>query len=142
KDVAPRLSATALAVAPALVPTGAQVGVPLTPVSPLALPVAVPDPAPVAPPAPPPAPLFKDGTYSGWGSSRHGDIQATVVVEAGKIVSATITSCYTRSPCSRIAALPPEVVERQSAEVDYVSRATDSTYAFYYAILEAISKAK
>jgi uncharacterized protein with FMN-binding domain len=34
------------------------------------------------------------------------------------------------------------VVKRQSADVDYVSGATQSTDAFYYAIVEALSKAK
>jgi len=38
--------------------------------------------------------------------------------------------------------LPPQVVTRQSAEVDYVSGATQSSNAFYYAIVEALSKAK
>jgi uncharacterized protein with FMN-binding domain len=34
------------------------------------------------------------------------------------------------------------VVARQSAEVDYVSGATQSTNAFYYAVVEALSRAK
>jgi uncharacterized protein with FMN-binding domain len=38
--------------------------------------------------------------------------------------------------------LPPEVAQRQSPEVDYVSRATQSTNAFYYAVVEALGKAK
>jgi len=86
--------------------------------------------------------VLKDGTYSGWGTSRHGDIQAAVEIRAGRIVSAYITQCLTRYSCSRIAAIIPQVVERQSAEVDYVSGATQSTDAFYYAIVEALAKAK
>ncbi|HLZ10705.1 MAG TPA: hypothetical protein VKT80_19115, partial [Chloroflexota bacterium] len=35
--------------------------------------------------------LFRDGTYVGQGFSRHGGIEATVVVSGGKIVSADIT---------------------------------------------------
>jgi len=118
---------------PAVPTTTAPVVIPVPPVE---VPV-VPVPAPA-----PPRSLYKDGSFFGWGTSRHGDIQATVVIEGGKITAATITGCYTRYPCSRIAVLPPQVVERQSAEVDYVSRATDSTYAFYYAVLEALAKAK
>lgn len=38
--------------------------------------------------------------------------------------------------------LPPQVVSRQSAEVDFVSGATQSTNAFYYAVLDALAKAK
>jgi uncharacterized protein with FMN-binding domain len=105
---------------------------------------ASPAPAPAAPPAPAPtvAVPYKDGTYAGWGTSRHGDIQATVVIENGRIASASISQCYTRYPCSWIAALPPQVAQRQSPEVDYVSGATQSTNAFYYAVIEALSKAK
>ncbi len=108
-------------------------------------PVPVADPAPVVPAAPPPAPAppkYKDGTYLGWGTSRHGDIQAAVVIEDGRIVSATIAQCLTRYSCSVIAKLPPQVAERQSPETDYVSGATQSTNAFYYAVVDALSKAK
>jgi uncharacterized protein with FMN-binding domain len=112
--------------------------------------------APVASPiqAPSPAPVdsakavsdslkpMKDGTYKGWGTSRHGDIEAAVEIKAGRIVNAYITQCLTRYSCDRIAIIIPQVVARQSAEVDFVSGATQSTNAFYYAILEALSKAK
>lgn len=103
-------------------------------------PAAVPAPPPSA--ADPPKPHFKDGTYFGWGTSRHGDIQAQVVIESGRIASATIAQCLTRYSCSVIAKLPPQVAERQSPETDYVSGATQSTNAFYYAVVEALSKAK
>jgi uncharacterized protein with FMN-binding domain len=86
--------------------------------------------------------LYKDGTYSGTGTSRHGNISASVVVQGGKIVSAAITQCGTRYPCSDIAALPGEVVSRQSATVDYVSGATDSSQAYRGAIQNALAKAK
>lgn len=85
---------------------------------------------------------WEDGTYTGWGTSRHGDIQATVTIEAGRITSARISRCLTRYSCSWIAALPPQVVDRQSPETDYVSGATQSTNAFYYAVVEALGKAK
>jgi uncharacterized protein with FMN-binding domain len=86
--------------------------------------------------------LYKDGTYSGTGTSRHGNISASVVVQGGKIVSAAITQCGTRYPCSDIAALPGEVVARQSATVDAVSGATDSSQAYRGAIQNALAKAK
>ena len=97
-------------------------------------------PVPVVPEAP--KSQYKDGTYFGWGTSRHGDIQAQVVIENGRIASATIAQCLTRYSCSVIAKLPPQVAERQSPETDYVSGATQSTNAFYYAVVEALSKAK
>lgn len=109
------------------------------------LPAAVIQQVPATPPpaAPePPKPHYKDGTYFGWGTSRHGDIQAQVVIEGGRIASATIAQCLTRYSCSVIAMLPPQVAERQSPETDYVSGATQSADAFYDAVVEALSKAK
>ncbi len=94
------------------------------------------------PPAAPAAPKYKDGSYTGWGTSRHGDIQAEVIIENGRIVSANIAQCLTRYSCNVIGRLPPEVPQRQSAEVDYVSGATQSTNAYYYAVTEALGKAK
>lgn len=104
--------------------------------------VTPPEPKEPSEPATAKPPRWKDGTYLGWGTSRHGDIQAQVVIEDGRIASATIAQCLTRYSCSVIAKLPPQVAERQSPEVDYVSGATQSTDAFYYAVVEALSKAK
>jgi uncharacterized protein with FMN-binding domain len=101
-----------------------------------------PAPEPPAAPAAPSAAKYKDGTFTGWGTSRHGDIEAQVVIEGGRITSATISQCWTRYPCSYIAPLPPQVVQRQSPEIDFVSRATDSTNAFYYGLVQALAKAK
>jgi uncharacterized protein with FMN-binding domain len=84
---------------------------------------------------------YKDGTFMGWGRCRHGSIQASVTIEAGKIVSTEITECLTRYPCSWIAPLPRQVVSRQSAKVDYVSGATESTDAFYDAVSGALALA-
>ena len=60
----------------------------------------------------------------------------------GRIVSAWISQCWTRYPCSRIAALPPQVVQRQSENVDTISGVTQSADAFYYGVMEALIKAK
>ncbi len=98
--------------------------------------------------APPPAdsaahrPVLKDGEYYGWGTSRHGDIQAGIEIKGGRITGAWVQQCLTRYSCSWIAALPGQVVTRQSPEVDYVSGATQSTNAFYYAVVEALARAK
>ena len=85
---------------------------------------------------------YKDGTYLGWGTCRHGDIQAQVVVLDGRITSASIAQCWTRYSCSWVAHLPPQVVTRQSPDVDYVSGATQSANAFYWAVIDALTKAK
>ncbi len=93
---------------------------------------------------------YKDGLFLGWGSCPHGDIEASVLIQGGKIVSAAISQCLTRYSCSWISPrvpsavlpdLPQEVVERQSAKVDYVSGATESSYAFADAITAALHKA-
>ena len=138
----PAASAAAVQEAPAVV---AEVA-PAVPVAAQPAPVAaVVAPTPVAPapppPPPPPAPKWKDGTYLGWGSSRHGDIQAQVVIEGGKIHSASIAQCNTRYSCDVIDMLPPQPAIRQSPDVDYVSRATESANAFYYALVDALAKA-
>lgn len=86
--------------------------------------------------------VLKDGEYYGWGTSRHGDIQAGIEIKGGRITAAWVQQCLTRYSCSWIAALPAQVVARQSPEVDYVSGATQSTNAFYYAVVEALARAK
>ena len=76
------------------------------------------------------------------GTVPHGDIQAAVVIENGKILSATISDCQTRYPCDYIAHLPPQVAQRQSPDVDTVSRATESADAFYFAVVNALAEAQ
>ena len=146
---------------PAEKPAGtAAASSPAEPVTTAAFPSAAPasEPAPIAaqaksevaaaPSAAAPAaavqekPVWKDGTYLGWGHCQHGTLQASVVVEAGRIASATIAQCYTRYPCTVISKLPPQVPQRQSAEVDRVSSATESADAFYFALVDALEKAK
>lgn len=85
---------------------------------------------------------LRDGTYTGTGASRHGSIQATVVIRGGKVVSAEITGCGTRYPCAKIAALPGQVVARQSAGVDTISGATDSSVAYRAAVSAALAQAR
>ena len=118
-----------------------------------ASPVVAAAPPPDAPPASPPpadtvtapaapaAPKWRDGTYTGWGDSRHGSIEATVVIRAGRIADAYISRCLTRYSCSWIDHLQIQVVDRQGPEVDFVSGATQSVNAFYYAVVEALKVA-
>jgi uncharacterized protein with FMN-binding domain len=95
-----------------------------------------------ATPATTPQGQYKDGTYLGWGSSSHGEIQASVVVEGGLIASVAIARCRTNYSCSFLDALPQQVVSRQSAHVDFLSGATESVYAFSDAVAQALSKAR
>jgi uncharacterized protein with FMN-binding domain len=91
-------------------------------------------PAPVASP-------YKDGVYMGRGSCPHGDIQAEVVVASGLIVSADITRCETRYPCSLLDREADDVVYAQGNVVDMVTGATESAYAFHEAIAQALAQA-
>lgn len=90
---------------------------------------------------PVPAGNWKDGTFTGWGSSRHGDIKAQVVIRGGRIIESSVASCETRWPCDVISTIINQPVERQNADVDRVSRATESTNAYYYALVDALDDA-
>jgi len=95
-------------------------------------------------PTPSPAPGqtgYKDGTYVGRGSSRHGDIQATVVIQGGQVTSASVTGCGTRYPCRDVNPLVSEVLKTQAAPVDHVSGATDSSKAYRDAVKAALAQA-
>lgn len=84
---------------------------------------------------------YRDGSYVGLGRSRHGNIEVTIAVQGGKITAAKISQCLTRYPCSMISTLPGEIVAQQSATVDFVSGATDSSTAFKDAVANALTKA-
>ena len=117
-----------------------------------AAPTSTPDPdlAPVpaatlvpgAAPAAAPAVAYIDGTYVGKGSGGHGWVEVTLIIEAGVITSAEISNCGTIYPCSKIRALPGRVIERQSAAVEWISGASDSSRGFRLAVLAALNKAK
>ncbi|MEO6081098.1 MAG: hypothetical protein ABIQ86_15200 [Steroidobacteraceae bacterium] len=105
--------------------------------------VIEPDPVSSSQPDSSPAPSgnWRDGTYTGWGTSRHGDIKAQVVIKNGRIVESSIASCETRYPCDVISDIFNQPVERQNADVDRVSRATESANAYYYALVAALDDA-
>jgi uncharacterized protein with FMN-binding domain len=84
---------------------------------------------------------LKDGTFIGQGSSRRGDVWVSVDVQGGRIADVTITRSTLQYPLRDIAGLPSQVVQRQTAQVDTVSRATYSSQAFKQAVSQALSKA-
>jgi uncharacterized protein with FMN-binding domain len=133
---------------------------PATPQAEVTAPVLAPAPPPVAAPAPTaaaPAPAdsspsaevllggiaLHNGTFLGWGTSRHGDIQASVTIYSGRITAVSIAQCRTRYSCDIIAHLPGKVLKDQTPEkINNVSGATQSVDAFYWAVIDAINKAK
>jgi uncharacterized protein with FMN-binding domain len=107
------------------------------------------DPEPKEWPAPPPSPEslpdpvtgWHDGTYTGWGQSYHGDIEAKVVIEKGRIVASGVATCATRYPCDVLHTILNQPVWTQSPDVDRVSRATESADAYYQGLVEALEHA-
>ena len=88
------------------------------------------------------APAYRDGTYTGAGTSRRGDISVALTIQNGKVTGVKITRATTYYPTSDIARLPGQVVSRQSANVDFVSGATDSSLAFRGGVAQALSRAR
>jgi uncharacterized protein with FMN-binding domain len=85
---------------------------------------------------------YRDGTYTGSGTSRRGDISVALTIQNSKVTGVKITGSTTYYPTSEIARLPGEVVGRQSASVDFVSGATESSLAFRGAVAQALSQAR
>ena len=119
--------------------------------------IPAPSPAPAPEPAPtpevtvadaevtPPATVerrWHDGYFTGWGQSPHGDIQAFVRIEAGRIIEAGIATCETRYPCYVIDSILRQPVDLQGPGVDRVSRATESADAYYFGLVQALANAE
>jgi uncharacterized protein with FMN-binding domain len=119
-------------------PTSAEQGIVVEPVT-------VTEPLPTPPPAPrppaTPAARWRDGIYTGHGDSPHGDLDVRVVIRDGRIVEAAIENCNTRYPCELIDPMVQQSVVIQSSNVDYVSRATESSEAYNDGLVEALNKA-
>jgi len=89
-----------------------------------------------------PGATLKDGTYTGSDTSRHGGVNVSVTIQNGRITAAPITSVTTRYSVNVIAGLPAKVVGAQSAGVNLVSGATDSSGAYVQAVKQALGKAQ
>jgi uncharacterized protein with FMN-binding domain len=119
-------------------PAAAEHGIVVQPV-PITEPIPAPPPAP-GPPATPAA-RWRDGIYTGHGDSPHGDLDVRVVIKDGRIVEAAIDACNTRYPCELIDPMVKQSIVIQSSDVDYVSRATESSEAYNDGLVEALNKA-
>lgn len=84
---------------------------------------------------------YRDGVFTGSGTSRFGGFEVAVTIEGGAITRVDITRATTRYPASRVSALPGQVIARQSANVDMVSGATYSARAFKDAVAQALAQA-
>jgi uncharacterized protein with FMN-binding domain len=84
---------------------------------------------------------YADGTYSGTGTSRFGNVTVSVTISGGTISNVQIGKVSTTFPVSQIASLPAKVVSAQSANVNAVSGATYSSQAFKQAVQQALAQA-
>jgi uncharacterized protein with FMN-binding domain len=116
----PKTQATTAIPEPVLSSVAAQTAAPAAaepaPLEPAAPPVAEPAADHTQTPAVAPQAQYKDGVYLGWGYSRHGNIQAFVRIEGGKIIHAGIERCETRWSCDLVAHLPGQVIKTSSLE--------------------------
>jgi uncharacterized protein with FMN-binding domain len=69
-------------------------------------------------------------------------VSVEVTIQGGRIANVAITDVTTQYSVRRIAALPGQVVARQSAQVNRVSGATYSTQAFQQAVQQALAQAQ
>jgi hypothetical protein len=101
---------------------------------------------PTAPPSPASTPTVSAPTASMVATATPpvvADTQRTTTpVDTAPAAAAAISQCLTRYSCSWIAHLQAQVAARQSPEVDNVSGATESANAFYYAVVDALKKAR
>jgi uncharacterized protein with FMN-binding domain len=96
-----------------------------------------------------PGAVYKNGTYDGSvADAQWGYIQVQAVIQGGKITDVKFLQYpneRTRSVEINSYADPiltSEAIQAQSANVDLVSGATDSSYAFIQSLGDALSKAK
>jgi uncharacterized protein with FMN-binding domain len=85
---------------------------------------------------------YKDGTFSGTGTSRRGNITVAVTIAGGRITNVSLTRVATEYPASAVASLPAQVVANQSAQVNGTSGATYSAQAFRGAVQAALQHAQ
>lgn len=87
---------------------------------------------------------YKDGVYEGTGKGNNGDITVEVTVEGGNIVSVTLKEhgetegIYEAAEKSVVA----DIIKTQSAEVDAVSGATNTSNGIKEAVTNALAEAK
>jgi len=92
---------------------------------------------------------LKDGTYTGQDyANQFGDVQVKVVISGGKITDIQpIQLPYDRQRSAEISQyaaplLHDEVIQQQSANIDYLSGATYTSYSYAESVQSALDQAK
>jgi uncharacterized protein with FMN-binding domain len=134
---------------PAPVAASSEPPLPASAPKPTPTPAPAPAPAPAPVPAPKPQGQYADGTYTGnVVDAYYGLVQIQVVVQNGTIASVQFlqypsdrrTSQYINSQAMPI--LQHEAIQAQSANVNIVSGATDTSLAFRQSLANALAQAK
>lgn len=87
---------------------------------------------------------YKDGVYEGTGKGNNGDIKVEVTVEGGNITSVVLKE-HTETEGLYEAAeknVTADIIKKQTAEVDAVSGATNTSNGIMEAVAAALSTAK
>lgn len=89
------------------------------------------------------APALKDGTYTGTGSGRNGEITVELTVKAGKLATVNVVRHGETAGISdaALARVPAEIVAQQSTAVDAVTGATMTSEGIKAAVADAIRQA-
>ena len=87
---------------------------------------------------------YKDGVYEGTGKGNNGDITVEVTVEGGSIVSITLKEHGETAGIYEAAekGVVEEIIKNQTAEVDAVSGATNTSKGIMEAVSAALEEAK
>ena len=127
-------------------PTPVPVATTTTP-PPATTPTPVTTPAPT--PAPKPAGLYADGAYTGSvADAYYGNIQVKAIVSGGKITDVQFLqypdthSTSVRVNTRAMPYLKQEAIQAQSANVNIVSGATETSMAFQQSLASALAQAK
>ena len=92
---------------------------------------------------------YKDGIYTGSVEDVfYGDLQVQAVISGGKLTDVTFIKYPNDNPTSvavntqAISVLKSEAIQAQSAQVDIVSGASDSSLGFQKSLAHALAQAK
>lgn len=88
--------------------------------------------------------VYKDGTYTGTGKGRGGDMEVTVTIADGKVSDIVVNSHAESSDIGAPALdrLIQKAITANSAEIDGSSGATMTSEGFRQAVAQALSKAQ
>jgi uncharacterized protein with FMN-binding domain len=97
----------------------------------------------------PPGPVYKDGTYTGSvADAQWGYVQAQAVIQGGQITDVKFLQYpHDRGRSIEInqiadPELVQEAIQAQSAQVDLITGATDSSVAFIQSLTDALAQAR